>query len=504
VPTPLRPGRRRALAALAVATSLGLGVVVRFLTTSPLWLDEALTVRIAGMPLGQIGSALRRDGHPPLYYWLLHGWIDVFGSGNVAVRSLSGVFSLACLPLMWKVGDRVGGPRVARWSLLLLALSPFAVRYATEARMYSLVMFLVLCLALLLDTVLDRPRPLPVVGLALVTGALLWTHYWSLYLLAVVGGLVVVRWWRDRAERPAARWAVVGLAAGGLLWLPWIPSVLEQAAHTGTPWALPSRPTVVAQTTIADFGGGGFAEALLLGTLLVVLAVAAFAHSDRVPSASRPLRPMDVRILANVCGATLLVGSGAAYVTSGAYAPRYAAVIAPFFLVVAAVGITRLRPTWMQAALVGSAALLAVAALGHNVRDQRTRADDIAHVITSDGTDADLVVVCPDQLGPSLSRVLDQERSPVTVVPYPGAGDAHLVDWRDYAERNAKADPAAFARGVLTRADGAPIWVVWSGTYRTLKGQCEQVVAGIAKVRGEQPGVPFTGAFESATLVRFP
>ena len=39
---------------------------------------------------------------------------------------------------------------------------------------------------------------------------------------------------------------------------------------------------MVAQTTIADFGGGGFAEALLLGTLLVVLAVAAFAHSDRV------------------------------------------------------------------------------------------------------------------------------------------------------------------------------------------------------------------------------
>jgi hypothetical protein len=260
----------------------------------------------------------------------------------------------------------------------------------------------------------------------------------------------------------------------------------------------------VAQATIADFGGGGFAEALLLGTLLVVLVVAAFAHSDRAPSASGPLRPMDVRILSLVCGATLLLGSAAAYLTDGAYAPRYAAVIAPSFLVVAAVGITRLRPTWLQAALVGAAAVLAVAALGHNVRDQRTRADDIAETIITHATDDDLVVVCPDQLGPSLTRVLDQKHSPLAVVPYPGGGDAHVVDWRDYAERNAKADPAAFARMVLTRADGAPIWVVWNGTYRTLKGQCEQVLAGIAKVRGEQPGVGFTGAFEIATLVRFP
>ncbi len=504
MPSPLRSAQRRTLAGLGVALALAVGVAVRFLTTSPLWLDEALTVRIAGMPLGKIGTALRRDGHPPLYYWLLHGWIDLFGSGNVAVRSLSGVFALACLPLMWKVGDRVGGPRVARWSLLLLTLSPFAIRYATEARMYSMVTFLVLCLALLLDTVLDRPRPTLVVGLALVTGALLWTHYWSLYLLAVVGALVLAKWWVDRAARPATRWAIVGLAAGGLLWLPWIPTLLEQAAHTGTPWALPSRPTVVAQTTIADFGGGGFAEALLLGTLLVVLVVAAFAHSDRVPAASGGLRPMDVRTMAIVAGATMLVGSGAAYLTNGAYAPRYASVIVPFFLVVAAVGITRLRPSWVQTALVVGVAFLALVAIGKNIGDQRTRADDIAAAITAKATDDDVVVVCPDQLGPSLARVLDQRHSHLAVVPYPAGGDAHVVDWRDYAKRNAKADPTAFAKKILARADGAPIWVVWNGTYRTFAGQCETLLATLSQARGEQVGVDFGGAFEFATLVRYP
>lgn len=504
MPTPLRPGRRRTLAALGVLGAVAFGLVVRFTTTSPMWLDEALTARIAAMPLGDIHAALRHDGHPPLYYWLLHGWMDVFGDGDGAIRALSGLFSVAALPLVWRVGDRVGGPRVARWSLLLVALSPFAVRYATEARMYSMVMFLVLAFALVLDTVLDRPRPAQVVLLALVTGALLWTHYWSLYLLAVVGALVLVRWWKDRSTRPATRWAIAGLVAGGVLWLPWVPTLLDQAAHTGTPWAVPSRPTVVAQATVADLGGGGFAEALLLGTLLVVLVVAAFAHSDRVPAASGALRPMDVRILAVVTGGTLLVGSVAAYVTSGAYAPRYASVVAPFFLVVAAVGITRLRPTWVQTALVAAAGVLAVAAIANNVGDQRTRAGDIAHAITAQATDDDVVVVCPDQLGPALTRALDHDGSKLAVVPYPGGGDAHVVDWRDYEERNRAADPGEFARQVLTQADGAPIWVVWSGGYRTFGDACETLVYALGNARGQQVAVPYTGAFETANLTRFP
>src|SRR5688500_3101197 len=66
-----RIGLRTAVAVLALGA-----IALRFRTDSPLWLDEALTVHIADLPLGDIGPALRHDGHPPLYYWLLHVWID--------------------------------------------------------------------------------------------------------------------------------------------------------------------------------------------------------------------------------------------------------------------------------------------------------------------------------------------------------------------------------------------------------------------------------------------
>jgi hypothetical protein len=481
------------------------GIALRFLTTSPLWLDEALTVRIADLPLGDIGAALRHDGHPPLYYWMLHGWMSLVGTGDVAVRSLSGLCSVLALPLAWRLGDRVGGPRTARWTLVLTALSPFMVRYATETRMYSLVMLLVLLLALALEGLLRQPSRLRVVWVALLSGSLLWTHYWSLYLLAFLGGLLLVRWWRDPASRRPTAHAVVAIVAGGLLFVPWLPAFLDQLAHTGTPWARPSRPTQVAQTTLADLGGGGFAEALLLGTLLAVFVVAAFAHVDRAEHTPGEVRPLDLRVVAGVAGGTMLLGSTVAWVVGSAYASRYGAVAAPLVLVVVATGILALRPGWLQVVLVSSAMVLSLAALGHNVRDQRTRADSVAARIEATAGPDDLVVVCPDQLGPSLTRVLDQDHSRLDVVRYPDLGDARVVDWRDYQERNDAADPGATARRLVDRADGHPIWVVWQGSYRTLVGQCEALIVDLTALRGgPDPTIEYSGAFETQQLVRFP
>ncbi len=53
-------------------------------------------------------------------------------------------------------GRRVGG-RITAWALVaMLSLSPFAIRYATETRMYSLVIFLVFAGYLLVTNALER------------------------------------------------------------------------------------------------------------------------------------------------------------------------------------------------------------------------------------------------------------------------------------------------------------------------------------------------------------
>jgi mannosyltransferase len=80
------------LVTVAVVSSV-LGVVLRLMPRSALWLDEALSVNIASLPLGDIPSALERDGHPPLYYFLLHFWLEL-GSSDWWVRTLSAIVSV--------------------------------------------------------------------------------------------------------------------------------------------------------------------------------------------------------------------------------------------------------------------------------------------------------------------------------------------------------------------------------------------------------------------------
>ncbi len=116
------------------------GIVLRFVASSDMWLDEALTLNISRLPLGQIHGALRRDGAPPLYYYLLHFWSGAFGTSDTAVRALSGVLSCATLPFIWLAGSapgrQDGGGREPSSSW---RRRPSPVRYATENRMYALV-----------------------------------------------------------------------------------------------------------------------------------------------------------------------------------------------------------------------------------------------------------------------------------------------------------------------------------------------------------------------------
>jgi uncharacterized membrane protein len=479
------------------------GVVARFLSTSPLWLDEALSVNISALPLGDIAGALRHDGHPPLYYWMLHGWMEAFGDGDVAVRSLSGVIGLATLPLAWVAGGLLGGRRVAAVALVLVSVSPYMVRYSTEARMYSLVMFLVL-VAYIALVKLRRGGSWPWLVVFGVAAALLpWTHYWGLYLAVAVGLLLVWSWWRQPAERSWSGPAIVALGAGLLPFALWLPVLLDQAAHTGTPWAHAARPTQVLVETLDTMGGGDFPEAQTYGMLVLLLALLAACTSD----GAGPLVLTDgvvgpMRRIVFAVVAAMGVGTVAGLVSGSAYAGRYAAIVVPLVLLIVSVAPTRAGAPTVLGVLAVLLVGLGVVSIVHNVTDKRTHAGEMAERIAAGVRPDDVVVVCPDQLGPSVTRAMEQKGLDPPV-PYPTGGDPHFVDWRDYAERNAAADPVAFAEDILDRAGDGRIWLVSFDGYRTFEGQCEALAARFAKDRPLTELDAPTDAFEPAELHRY-
>ena len=142
--------KARALTSARVAIPAGIGALVAvslLLRTTEsgigFWIDEGLSVGIADRSLSDIPFALREDGSPPLYYMLLHFWLDVAGRTEAGVRGLSLLFALLAIPAAWWAGRQIWGTQRAAWfAAVLMAFNPFLAQYAQEARMYSLVALL--------------------------------------------------------------------------------------------------------------------------------------------------------------------------------------------------------------------------------------------------------------------------------------------------------------------------------------------------------------------------
>src|SRR5688500_1460780 len=83
-----------ALVAIVVA-----GAILRLhhLGAQSLWLDEAFSISIAGSTIDYILETTSEDVHPPLYYFLLYGWVQLLGATEWTGRLFSVVASLGII-----------------------------------------------------------------------------------------------------------------------------------------------------------------------------------------------------------------------------------------------------------------------------------------------------------------------------------------------------------------------------------------------------------------------
>jgi len=445
-----------------------------------------------------------------------------FGEGDLAVRSLSAVASALTLPVVWLAARRLGGVRAAWGAAIVLAVNPFAIRYGAETRMYSLVALFAALGLLAALRAYERPTPGRLACVALAAAAVLYTHYWGVYLLVASGLMLGVRAWRrsdgwaERLRGPDGR-LLAALALGGAGWSPWIPTFLYQAAHTGTPWATPVGPAALV-TVLGEFGGGSSEWARVLTFLLVALILLGL-FARPAPTASVPAdreagsriveldlngrseaRPLFVLLLG--CPAIAVV---LGLVTGTAFVARYTSVVLPFFAVLAGLGFAALPDRRRSAALVGAIGIIGLSLAGQTALRNRTQAGELAGYLAVAAQPGDLVAFCPDQLGPGTLRLLG-DRFPA--IGFPRASDPRLVDWSDYEDVNRLASPAAFAKVIDERAgDGHDIWLVTSHGYRTAKKSCTELENRLLALRPQGRQVVRAKPskyFEDAALIHYP
>ncbi len=506
VRVPRLEGRARAAAAVVVVLVVAVGIVLRFDTRSALWLDEALTVNIASLPLHSIPGALRRDGAPPLFYVLLHFWMQVFGSSDPATRSLAGVIGVATLPVAWLAGRRVGGPVVAWVVLVLMASAPFAVYYSTEARMYSLVILLTGCGFLALESALRIRRPGSLVAIAVVTALLLYTQYWAIYLvLATVSWLVVLMVAAHRHDRggdgwkrPA--WSLAAMGVGVLAFVPWLPTFLYQSKHTGTPWGAPANFAALTNAVTGFASNQGVLSTVasdqgrllaLLYFALAALALFGVGRTPRLVELDLHTRPQG-RGLSFVFVMTLALAITGGLLSSSTFSSRYTAVVFLPFLLLVGYGTTTLLDPRGRAIVVVVAVLAGLAISFENVDTQRTQATQVAAVLNAHARPGDVIAFCPDQLGPSVERLLnDPDR--YVMVTFPHGTGPRFVDWVDYEKAVHGTDPVAFA-GRLRHQAGAThtVWLVWQPGYQTYGLRCGIMATALQTAPGRTTSQPVT------------
>ena len=187
-------GWRRVPRGLAAAMVVALVLRVPYLTERSIWYDEASSWQTASFGVAGIIDSLRLNVHLPLYYWLLRGWMVLFGESVLALRSLSvglGLVTVAAMYLAtrewlrWSAGGGSVRSDLPAAAALLVAVNAFQINAAIEARMYALGTALTALSVWALLRVLQAPdssrRWTVYAGLCIL---LLYTHHYCLFVVA--------------------------------------------------------------------------------------------------------------------------------------------------------------------------------------------------------------------------------------------------------------------------------------------------------------------------------
>lgn len=208
-------------------------------------LDRAIALDVLLQPLQPNSSGvtavvqhlLTESNHPPLYFMLAHWWMQLWSSSHGSLtdqvwgaRSLSALFGAASIPAVYGLGWLAFRSRlVSQLAAAMMAVSPYGVFLAQEARHYTLAILWVIaslsCLVIATRQI-QRQEPLPVwiaviwVGINFLGVS---THYFfALTLFAEAICLIVLSW------RQIREWQIYVVAAGTLLGcLVWLPAFLN-------------------------------------------------------------------------------------------------------------------------------------------------------------------------------------------------------------------------------------------------------------------------------------
>lgn len=196
-----------------------------FYLIQSLWRDEAFSYFMARPHPFAVIVNTANDFNPPLYYLLLHYWMQLVGKSDVGLRFLSFLFHIATVFIMYKLARRLFSKNFSFFVAIFTFLNPMLIYYAFEMRMYAVYAFFSLC-----------------------SVYFFYTKNWKWYIVTTVLGLyshsffpliifsyLVYLWIAKQLNKKT----IITVMTPVVFYLPWIPVIVNQFLHSKDSWMFP-------------------------------------------------------------------------------------------------------------------------------------------------------------------------------------------------------------------------------------------------------------------------
>ncbi len=305
-----------------------------------LWLDEGVTLyNSLGSWVDVAHKTATLDLSPPFYYYLINIWRSLTGldatHNQVMLRLPSVFFALSAMWFVFLIARKSFNKQVGFLAVALLAINPFFIGFAQEARMYMLLTALVLgAYYFLLKIFKNENLKSSWVFFTIINVLGIYTHnfYWFCLAGLVATSLVFLPWVEKKYK------LIIYALGSGLATLavfsPWISSFFNQL-KVDRYWIAPLHRSEV-EYFLLDLAGGN-KLAFYICVILVLIGFAYVAFAIKKNERIKEFR-FNIMFLAVFCVFGFVIPLAYSVLVSPLLKVRYLLFLPPFLSILAAIG----------------------------------------------------------------------------------------------------------------------------------------------------------------------
>ena len=318
---------------------LALGINLIGLDFRSLTSDECFSIYHAQMSPRLIYHHLSSGNNPPLFEWMLHYWMLLWGDSPFSVRLPSAIFSSLTTALIYLLGRQFSPSKansLGTIAAILFLSSNYTTFLAHEARTYDLTLFLGVLTTLLFVRAIKDESKWQFFTVGLTGGLLCLSHFFGLWILIALGLYWLVKPSGKHSFWTPIGWAILGFSMSFGWYLPNVWHRFVDSASQGT-WVNPA-PWDAPYHTLWKYLNTPIATILGIA-LLLWLSVRAFIQKQ--PTDNRPSFTLITWFFALPFFGQWLLSLNHPW-SIPMFTERYASISLPFLCLILSMGLIRL------------------------------------------------------------------------------------------------------------------------------------------------------------------